>query len=229
MSTALDRVMDQAQEAANAFPATNGGQLQPVSQTLPASQPTRPSLQSMADSAGIQVDDFLTVKEGGFRLGDMKGYFHEARVRIDLRDVIPIISIRANRQGQTQFIKSYDGIMTSQGQNFQQAEAHLRATFEKVDGPYQTVEIPATLLENVEDTTPKGVPSTTVNAGLRIGITPAITGVKFFTAFYNELRKQGLESAVVDVTIRHKPQHNNKGNDWGVVEFVDFQSAASAE
>lgn len=209
MTSALDRVMDQASEAASNFHApavaTDRGQ-----QLVPYNAPVRPSLENLADSAGIQVDEYLTVKDTGFRLGDAKSkLFTEALVSIDLNAVVPIISVRANRQGNTTFIKSYDGVTTSQGQSFEQATNQLRASHDKVDGPYQTAEIPATLLEDVAG----------LKAGTTIGITPAITGVKFFTKFFNELRQKGLDKSVVDVKIIHTPQTNKNGNEWGVVAF----------
>lgn len=214
--SALERVMGQAESASENFQAPALTQ-----NNLPATQsnnaPMRPSLTSLADSSGIQVDEYLTVKDTGFRLGDAKSkLFNEAKVRIDMTEVLPIVSVRANRAGNTTFIKSYDGVMTSQGQSFEQATAQLRASHDKVDGPYQTVEIPAELIEAAGG----------VAAGSRIGITPAITGVKFFTKFYNELRKQGLEDATVDVKITHTPQSNRNGNEWGVVSFELIGEAA---
>lgn len=208
--SALDRVMGQAEEAASNFSAPAVRDNQSLQQTSGGNALARPSLESLADSAGIQVDEYLTVKDTGFRLGDNKNaLFTKAKVRIDINEVVPIFSVRANRAGQTTFIKSYDGAMTAQGQNFALATEQLRAQNDKVDGPYQTVEIPAELLEKVSGFAP----------GTRIGITPAITGVKFWTKFYNELRRAGLQTAVVDVEIVHTPQTNTKGNEWGVVSF----------
>lgn len=209
MSSALDRVMDNAEQAASNLPAPAAAGGQPLTQYQPAPV-QRPSLTAMADSAGIQVDEYLTVKDTGFRLGDAKNkLFAEARVRINMNEVVPIVSIRANRSGNTTFVKSYDGVMTSQGQSLAQVESQLRASHDKVDGPYQTAEIPATLLEDVGGS----------KTGTTIGITPAITGVKFFTKFYNELRQKGLDTSTVDVKIVHTPQSNKNGNEWGVVAF----------
>lgn len=207
MSSALSRVMDQAETASQALVPAQA----PAPQALTPYQPAaRPSLEGMADSAGIQVDAFLTVKDTGFRLGDAKSpMFNEAKVRINMNDVVPIVSVRANRAGNTTFIKSYDGVTTSQGQNFEQAIAGLRGSHDKVDGPYQTAEIPAELLEGVGG----------AKKGSTIGITPAITGVKFFTKFYNELRQLGLQNATVDAKIIHTPQSNKNGNEWGVAAF----------
>jgi hypothetical protein len=200
--------MESAEAAASNLPAV---QTPAANQNLQQYQPpARPSLDAMADSVGIQVDEFLTVKDTGFRLGEAKNkLFDKAKVRINLSEVVAISAIRATRAGNTTFLKSYDGITSSQGQSFAQAEANLRGVSDKVDGPYPTAEIPVTLLEDV----PGG------KTGDRIGITPSITGVKFFTKFYNELRQKGLETATVDATIVHTPQTNKNGNEWGVVAF----------
>jgi hypothetical protein len=207
-NSALSQVMDQASQAAAAFtpPAVQGN---PNTSIQQYDAPSRPSLDDMADNSGIQVDLYLTVKEAGLRI-DKGEYFKSAKVVIDLSECTPIFSVRANRGGQTTFIKSYDGRMTSQGQNFQQATAQLQATHDKVDGPYQTVEIPATLLQDVPG----------AKKGQRIGITPAITGVKFWTKFYNELRTAGLSKGRVEATIECLPQTNKNGNEWGVVGFT---------
>lgn len=208
MATALDRVMDQAEQASENLPATREPSQGSLVQTSP-NPVARPSLQGMADSAGIQVDQYLTIKDTGFRLGDNKKLFTEAKVRIDMNAVVPIVSLRANRGGNTTFVKSYDGQTTSQGQSFALAESNLRNTHDKVDGPYQTAEIPATLLEDVEGG----------KKGSTIGITPPITGVKFFTKFFKELQAANLENSVVDVQITHLPQSNKNGNEWGVAGF----------
>lgn len=208
MSSALSRVMDQADEAASNLPAVQNPQGQQLAPTNIA--PRRPSLDAMADSSGIQVDEFLTIKDTGFRLGDAKAkMFNEFTATIDMSEVVAITAIRATRNGNTTFIKSYDGISTSQGQSFQQAEANLRSTHEKVDGPYDTAEIPLTLDADVGG----------LKAGDRIGITPSITGAKFFTKFYNELRREGKQADVVKVKVVHTPQSNKNGNEWGVAAF----------
>jgi hypothetical protein len=208
MATALDRVISNAETAAENLPAAQSQVNTNLVQTN--QQANRPSLDSMADSAGIQVDDYLTVKDTGFRVGDAKNeMFKKVKARIDLNEVVAISVIRATRSGATTFIKSYDGLTTSQGQSFALAEQQARQISDKVDGPYQTAEIPVLLLEKV----PGAAKDT------RIGITPSITGVKFFTKFYNELRRLGLASSVVDVELTHLYQSNKAGNEWGVVEF----------
>jgi len=212
MTSALDSVMDQAAAAAASFtPPAEAQALVPAAAagTAVGAAAPRPSLDDMADNAGIQVDAYLSVKETGLRI-DKNPVFQKAKVRLNMLEVAPIYSVRANKGGATTFIKSYDGQQTSQGQNFAQAIANLQATYDKVDGPYQTAEIPVELLEDVPG----------AKKGERLGITPAITGVKFWTKFYTELRQAGLTQATVDVEISCVPQTNRNGNEWGVVGFA---------
>lgn len=218
-TSALAAVMDNAAAAAAAAPAvensliptnTSAGNLTVQQNSLPAA---RPSLDSMIDSAGMTVDEYLTIKDAGFRLGDMKGYFKEFEATLDLSEVVAIFSVRANRSGSTTFIKSYDGVTTPQGQNFDLEIRKLQATNDKVDGPYQTSEIPVTLTTEVTDGKVK------FDAGTTVGITPAITGVKFFTKFLKQVRAAGLSDKTLRVRIVHTPQSNAKGNEWGVAAF----------
>src|SRR3546814_12562447 len=68
-----------------------------------------------------------------------------------MSDVVVISQIRANTGGNTTFVKSYDGVTTSGGQNFMAELARLQKTNDKVDGPYDTVEIPFELADDVKD------------------------------------------------------------------------------
>lgn len=206
-NSALSSVMDQA-AAADAAAGSASVPATVNQQGTAVGAAKRPSLDDIADNSGIQVDAYLGVKDAGLRI-DTNPYFQSAKVQIDITECTPIFSVRANRGGNTTFIKSYDGVMTSQGENFQQATARLQQTHDKVDGPYQTVEIPVTLMEDVPG----------AKAGQRLGITPAITGVKFWTKFYKELREKGLQADTVDAIISCVPQKNKNGNEWGVVGF----------
>jgi hypothetical protein len=209
MSDTLDRVMNQADTAAASF-QNNAAANVPAVQQQAAPPAVRPSLDGMADSSGIAVEEYLTMKDTGFRLGDPKNkLFTEFKATIDMTKVAPISSVRATRGGNTTFIKSYDGVMTSTGQSFELATNNLRATHDKVDGPYQTVEIPLVLLEAVPG----------AKAGDVIGITPPLTGAKFFTEFYKTLRERSLHQANVEVIVRHKYMTNKSGNEWGVATF----------
>jgi hypothetical protein len=208
-TSALDSVIDQATAAADSAP-DNSNALAPVSQTALTQAPAKAALtlDDLADSSGMVVDAYLGVKDAGLRI-DSNPYFQTAKGTIDLEKVAVIMSVRSTRGGSTTFIKSYDGISTSQGENFVQATQRLQATGDKTDGPYRTVEVPFTLAEKVPG----------ADAGKTLGITPAITGVKFWNSFYDEVRKAGLSGKVVDVQIDCIPQKNKNGNEWGVVGF----------
>jgi len=220
-SPKLQSVLDQAKAASENFtPDESTALVAPNSNTniVQTSESGRKmSVDDLADNSGMVVDGYLTVKEAGFRSGDGQPYFQTFKARIDLSEVTVISSIRATLNGATQFYKSYDGIMTSTGQSFSQAEGYERNRGAKVD-VYQTVEVPALLLEDVPG----------LDEGKTIGITPAITGVKLWNAFYDKCRKEGLSASagsVVDVQITCKPQKNKKGNEWGIAEFVLIEEA----
>ena len=214
--SALSRVMGQAEQAARDFTPSDAN-LPAVQQggraLTPSSGGSRPSLDSMMDSSGISVDGYLVLKYEGFRYGELKGLFDNVVASIDMTQVVPIYQARGNKSGTTTFIKSYDGETTPDGQSFALALKHLKDNSDVVTGPYQTSEIPLTVLEDVQ------VGKDTIPAGTKIGTTPPITGVKFFSAFLKTLRERGLMTSTVKVNVKHLPQTNSKRNEWGVADF----------
>lgn len=212
-SPKLQSVLDAAQKASENFsppatvePETNTA----LTQSAPAGTPQKMTLDQLADNSGMTVDSYLTVKEAGFRAGDGTPYFQTFKGVIDLTEVAVIGSIRSTKNGATQFFKTYDSVtVAGTGQSFAQAEQNSRATADKTD-VYTTVEVPVLLLEDVPG----------LEAGKRIGVTPSITGVKLWNAFYDKVRKAGLSEAKVEVQLTCKPQKNKKGNEWGIAEFV---------
>lgn len=216
-NSALDRVMGAAETAAAGFtpPAIDHGAGAVAVQTPGgAGALAKPNLASFAESGGMTVDEYLRMDQAGFQIGtDMKKYFEEMLVELDMNEVIPIYSARGEAGGNTKFIKSYDGVVTPNGQNFQQALAHLEATT-KCSGVYQSAEIPVTLLEDV-----KSADGVTIPADTRVGITPSVTGFKEFQSFVRTLTKQGLQDAVVKVKVKHLMRSNRNNNKWGVAQF----------
>lgn len=234
MSTStLDRVMGQAEDAANNFrePSTNR---ELVAQTGGAvaqrGNSSAPSLAGIQEAGGISVDQYLQLKFEGFTVNEPAGIFDDdIKATIDMSEVVPITQIRSTRNGQTEFYKSYNGFSTPSGESFAQVEARLRATPDTVvTGPYQTAEIPFTVLADV---TVPGKTGGVIPAGQRIGTTPPLTGVKFFSAFLKALSAAGIsqDTGVVEVVLKHSPQKNNKGNKWGVVDFRLVGEADVAE
>lgn len=212
MTSALDRVMTQASDAAANFaPPAEQNFSAPAVQSGPGAL-AKPSMAAFVESGGISVEEYLRMDQAGFQLGDMKKYFDSLIVELDMSAVIPIYQSRGEAGGKTQFIKSYDGVTTPQGQNFQQAVAHLQATT-KCTGIYSTAEIPVELLEDVTDGT------VTIAAGTTVGITPSLTGWKEFQSFVKKLTKDGLQDATLKVKVVHLMRTNSNNNKWGVPTF----------
>ncbi len=222
--SALSRVMDQAAEAAGNFsaPTLTGGAQAPATQNAPGSL-AKPNLKAFAEQGGMQVDEYLRMDKSGFQLGDMKKkQFDEMVVSLDMSKVIPIYSARGEAGGNTKFLKSYDGMTTPQGQNFQQAVAHLEATT-KCTGIYNTAEIPAILLEEIE------CDGITIAAGTSVGITPSLTGFSEFQKFIAELTERGLDEAKLKVKVVHKQRQNKNNNFWGVATYELIEDLSPSE
>lgn len=219
MTTALDNVMAQAEAAAAAHHVPEVATYQPPAlQQQQGGVPMKRTLQSANDNAGILVENYLLPKTEGLKIGnDMKGLLDEVVAILDMSDVVVISQIRANTGGNTTFVKSYDGVTTSGGQNFMAELARLQKTNEKVDGPYDTVEVPFELAEDVKD--PKG--SEVYEEGLELGYTPSLTGYKEFQRFMKKLSKEdpALLGARLKVKLIHEKKTNSKNNEWGVVRF----------
>jgi hypothetical protein len=227
-NTALDNVLADAQAAAANYtpPALVPGSTLP--QTAANTNSTalaKPSMQGVLDGGGLTVDEYLQNKSEGFRISkDMKGLVEEMIVEIDLADVTVIYSSRHEQNGSTKFLKSYDGVTTAEGENFQAKVAHYDALGYKGSGIYQTVEIPAELKDDVKD--PKS--SLIIHAGTMIGITPSLTGFKPFQKFIKNLNKTNPElvTSAVDVKVTHLKRTNANNNEWGVCEFELIGAAA---
>lgn len=218
MNTALDNVMAQAEAAAAAHHVPEVATYQPPALQQQGGVPMKRTLQSANDNAGILVENYLLPKTEGLKIGnDMKGLLDEVVGIVDMSDVVVISQIRANTGGNTTFVKSYDGVTTAGGQNFLGELARLQKTNDKVDGPYDTAEIPFELDADVKD--PKG--TAVYEEGLELGYTPSLTGYKEFQRFMKKLTKQdpALLEARLKVKFIHEKKTNSNNNEWGVVRF----------
>jgi hypothetical protein len=219
-NAALANVLDQATRASENFQppqVTTAPENLPVPANNNSSALAKPTMDSMVESGGMTVDEYLTVKAEGFRIGEMKGLIEEFIAELDMSDVVPIYSARGETSGNTKFIKSYDGARTPQGENFQVAMRHLEATSTKFVGPYQSAEIPVELVEDVKD--PKS--SLVIDSGTIVGITPSVTGFNHFQKFLKKLTKQdpALLTSTLKVKVIHTKRTNKNNNEWGVVDF----------
>ena len=216
-NTALDQVMQQAEEAAGNFQA-------PVPMTPPANDTqmgalAKPTMDDFIDGGGMDVDEYFRVKAEGFRIGDtMQGLIEDVVVEIDLSEITPIYSFRCEVGGQTKFIKSYDGVSTSDAKNFQAEVDRLTRVGEKPSGIYQTAEIPVELVEDVAD--PKKGSSVVIEAGTRVGYTPSVTAFKPFQSFMKRLRQRNPERLGTTVKVKLTHEKRTKGSfEWGVINF----------
>lgn len=219
-NSALDNVLAQAEAAAENFvpAAVTTGNTLPVAANQNSNALSKPSMSDVLNGGGLSVDEYLQNKSEGFRISkEMKGLLDEIIVEIDLSDVAVIYSSRHEQSGKTVFLKSYDGIRTDQNENFQGKIAHYDAMGYKGSGIYQTVEIPAELLDDTKD--PKS--TLVIPAGTTIGITPSLTGFKEFQKFMKKLNKTNPELVedVVKVKVGHLKRTNTNNNEWGVSTF----------
>jgi hypothetical protein len=222
-NSALDQVLNNAQAAAANYtpPALVPGSQVAQAPAANNNALAKPTMESVLNGGGLTVDEYLQNKPEGFRISkDMKGLLEEIDVEIDLDDVSVIYSSRHELNGATIFLKSYDGVSTQGGENFQAKAAHYDSLNYKGSGIYQTVEIPAELLEDVAD--PKKDSTLVVHAGTMIGITPSVTGMKEFQKFMKNLSKTNPElvNGVVKVKVSHMKRTNAKNNEWGVCTFT---------
>lgn len=221
MSDALNDVLAQAQAAAATFVQPQGAGNTNALTAAPTTTNAlaKPSMESALTGGGMTVDEYLQSKAEGFRISkEMKGLLEEIVVDIDMTDVTFIYSSRHESGGQTKFLKSYDGVTTDSGQNFQAAiNAAAAGPGVKSSGIYQSVEIPCELVEDVKD--PKS--TLVVHAGTMVGITPSVTGFKEFQKWLKKLAKE--DPSLLKNTIRAKVTHmkrtNSNNNEWGVVTF----------
>lgn len=230
MSEALNNVLAQAEAASQnyvpqtpALVGTNDNALGAVATPQGGGALSAPSQNSALTGGGLVVDEYLTMNNGGggFRIGkDMKGLLDEIEVEIDMDDVAYIWSVRSEVGGLTKFIKSYDGVTSSTGSNFQyEIQKLMSVPGNKTTEPYQTAEIPATLLHDVQD--PKKDSTVVIHEGTTIGITPSLTGFKNFQKFLKKLQKTdpSLLNDVIRVKLTSEDKSNNKNNKWCVLDF----------
>lgn len=215
----LNNILEEAEAAAAAATAAApaAGNLTLVSPQQQALAPLgTPSLTDFVNSGGLSVDQYIVVKPTGVRIGDSSGNLERIPVTVDMLDVTPLYVCRIEVGGNTTFIKSYNGVTTPQGENFQAlVELKTRTPGAKSSGIYQSVEIPAELREDV------GSGKTVVEAGTTIGFTPSLTGFKEFQNFFKKLGKTnpGLLTATLDIDLVAKLRTNKNGNEWYVLEF----------
>lgn len=146
----------------------------------------------------------------------MKGHFEDLEVELDFRDVAPVMVFAA---GSNTFIKSYNGTNVAPGgESFQAKMQQLQQQFpNQCRGPYQTAEIPMTLLKAYK--APSGGES--FDEGLEFGYTPAMMAYREFERLLRDISRDdpSLLEGRVKLKLTHDPRANAKGNAYGVVKY----------
>lgn len=180
--------------AAKLAVAANTGAGLPVAMTPdytpPATQaPRKMSLAELANSAGLQVDGYLSVGKESMRVGKDLTVppVDDLIVTIDFDEVMPTFNARGEVGGSVRYVRSGDGVTSSEGKPYAQALEQLR----KLSDPskfieYQSAEIPLVLLADVKNKRGDVV----YEEGAVIGFTPAERNGKIFMKFVKDTMKK---------------------------------------
>jgi hypothetical protein len=225
MSNLAD-TMNAARNAAQNLPATTGSDATDVAvTTAPAATSFSTGLDDFLTGGGIRPDKWLQVKDAGIRIDrDDKGYITEFTGDLDLGEVLLFWGARAEFAGNNvQYTKSYDGVTTTKGENFNQVLADFKANSMKNADPYRGADIQVELTEDVVQG------KATIPAGTKVGYSTSITGFAPFQSFLASMVKQGkarsgpggtIVGEVVRVKVTHEVRTNKANQDYGILQFA---------
>lgn len=207
----IQDTLKQAQEAAATAAAART--------TLPAtsSAPTMPgqamSLASMMTGA-ITVDEWLKVKEFGILVGSHNTLHDTIKVQINLAEAAVNMTLRYGQNPAT-YIKSYDGATCNTGGSWNDAQAKAKS-IDPNARPYQSVDIPMTLLEDLKS---KGG-EVEAAAGVTLGYATPTTGKGNFVHLLKAVAATGNNPDDSIVVVELGFEKKVKGsNTWGLMTF----------
>lgn len=227
----LNQAMEAARAAAANLPATQDQTGTAVADTGAMSFGT--SLDDFL-SGGMQVDKWLQVKDGGFRLDrNDKAFIDEFEADLDVSSVQLFVGVRAEFAGNNvQYAKSFDGgRTTSRGENFAVVARHFKENSLKPADPYRGADMTLILTSDVTQG------KATIPAKTRVGYTTPVTGFAPLQALLKQLTAEGLASDAgggrlsgprVRVRCTHEVKTNNSGQDYGVLHF-EYLGPSDAE
>ena len=225
MSNALNEltaVLDQAKAAAaNQVQTQPQGQVQAYNPAPVA--PARPvSMMEMLAEGGMSVKAYMKVDKPGFTIGsDTSVYHKEFPVEFRLGDAKPFYGIRFGNPAK--YLRSIDRVTeTRTRRSWTLALEEAQRLDPKCRGDYRAVEIPFTVLADIQDDKKKVL----VEAGEAIGWTSSITNWKPFEDFIKPYFAQLAAGQITeDTVLRGRIVHQQSKSDanvWGTVTFVDF-------
>ena len=217
----LTAVLDQAKAAASQVQTQPQGQVQTYN-PAPAA-PARPvSMMEMLAEGGMTVKAYMKVDKPGFTIGsDTSVYHKEFLVEFRLGDAKPFYGIRYGNPAK--YLRSIDRVTETRSRRaWTLALEEAQRLDPKCRGDYRAVEIPFTVLADIQDGDKKVI----VAEGEAIGWTSSITNWKPFEDFIKPYFAQlGAGQITEDTILRGKIVHKQEKSDsnvWGLVTFVDF-------
>jgi len=218
----IQAAIAQAQQSAGAAVAAQPSQTVAVIENTPAPQAAvavrsvMPASLDDFDAGSLSVDAFIKVTPYGLLVPKTNETpVPNALVRIDLSECVAHLAVKASRAGDTKYWKTYNGASTPDGMSWESAMAAANA-MQPGASPYQSVDIPMTLLEAVGDG----------KVGDQLGYSLSTTNKKAFSLFLKAVDRAGLNrnTAVVQVKLGHEVLKSDKFT-WGVVSFELLGSA----
>ena len=109
------------------------------------------------------------------------------------------------------YIKTYDGVKEAKGGSWEAAVAKGKAADGDKFYTYKSADISMTLVEDLKDITGK----TVAEKGNRIGNSISATGMKNLRNLIEQVKKEGLLNAEIEVKVTNEPK-TAKGKNWGI-------------
>jgi hypothetical protein len=178
-------------------------------------------------AGGLTVDNWLGVKEMCFTFGQSKtAVMSDILVDIDMSMAQPAQAVKFGNPAI--YFKTYDMVTEVRGGAWSEALRKAQLADPNVR-PYRTVDIPMTLATDVTVPGGKGKEDVVLaEAGTTVGHSLATTNWGEWEAFYNNMKKLGLQASTVRVMLGYKKRTNTKGNTWGLVTFTYVPDAPAA-
>lgn len=215
--SALEDVLAAAKNAAPGTAVAAIAQTPALTQTGGAVTSFSTSEDAFLNAGGMTVDTYINVTPFGIRLNkEWGGQLDSFEATIDMNDVKFFWGVQKTIGKSVEYAKSYDGVSTIKGENFQNVIGDFQRLSDKKADPYPGADLPFNLANDYAD--PKDAKKV-YNADQVAGWTTSITGFKPWQAFHKKIKAAGLGTSVLKLKVSHAPRKNNAGQEYGVLEF----------
>lgn len=220
----LQAMLAQAKSQAEQVASTQAAQLPTVavSPTVPATVPAAPApapRQASLDDfeQGMNVRNWLKVKDTGLYINKNPGLVAEVIVSIDLSEVS--VTQAVNYGNPAVYHRTRDGVTCEDGLPWAEALAKARMVGGPAKArPYPSAAIPMVLLENAMNVLKPG--EVVLEAGETLGYSTPATAKGSVKDLMTQAARLGLkEGGPMRVKITSKASSNAAGNTYGVIQF----------